>query len=132
MFAAMRGEELDLALRRDRCDADRSIVSTCTLATIPREGRADRVGERPEGETCCHRSAVVGQQHPADLRVALRDPERELGPGLDACGKEILIWYPRKTCATLRNRCAGVKQAAHRQRGSRPHGVEDSDAVVLG
>src|SRR5438094_259574 len=112
MFAAMRCEELELALRSHRCDATRSIVSTGTLATIPREGRVDRVGERPEGETCCHRSAVVSQQHPADRRVALRDPERELGPGLDACGKEILIWYPRKTCAALRNRCRVVKQAA--------------------
>src|SRR5438552_3499573 len=132
MFAAMRCEELDFPLRSDRYDANRSLVSTGTLATIPREGRADRVGERPEGETCCHRSAVVGQQHPADLRVALRDPERELGPGLDACGKEILIWHPCKTCAALRNRCAVVKQATHRHRGSRPDGVEDADAVMLG
>src|SRR5437764_3605549 len=132
MFAAMRCEELDLALRSDRYDAHRSLVCIGTLAAIPREGRGDRVGERREGETGCHRSAVVSQQHPAEFRVALRDPERELGPGLDACGKEILIWYPRKTCPALRNRCAVVKQAAHRQRGSRPHGVEDSDAVMLG
>src|SRR5439155_2058755 len=132
MFAAMRCEELHLSLRSDRYDANRCLVGIGTLAAIPREGCADRVGERPEGETCCHRSAVVSQQHPAELRVALRDPEGKLGPGLDACGKEILIWHPRKTCPALRNRCAVVKQAAHRQRGSRSHGVEYSDAVVLG
>src|SRR5712691_10962060 len=82
-------KELGLALRSNRCDANRGIVSMGTLAAVPLERRADRVGERPEGQACCHRPAVVSQQHPADPRVALRNPEGKLRPRLDACRKEI-------------------------------------------
>src|SRR6266850_7872242 len=73
-------KELDLALRSDRCYTNRGIVSMGTVAAVPLERRADRVGERPEGQACCHRPAVVSQQHPADPRVALRNPEGELRP----------------------------------------------------
>src|SRR5882762_4871769 len=59
-------KELDLALRSDRCYPNRGIVSMGTVAAVPLERRADRVGERPEGQACCHRPAVVSQQHPAD------------------------------------------------------------------
>src|SRR2546425_119653 len=125
-------KELDLALRSDRCYTNLGIVSMGTLATVPLERRADRVGERPEGQACCHRPAVVSQQHPADPRVALRNPEGELRPRLDACRKEILVRHPHETCAALRNRGAVLEQPAHRQRGSRADGIEDPDAVVLG
>src|SRR6267143_3035551 len=120
-------KELDLALRSDRCYTKRGIVSMGTLAAVPVERRADRVGERPEGQACCHRPAVVSQQHPADLRVALRNPEGKLGPRLDACRKEILVRYPHETCEALRNRGAVIEQPAHRHRGSRADGIEDPD-----
>jgi hypothetical protein len=34
-------------------------------------------------------------------------------------------------CEALRDRGAVLEEPAHRHRGSRPDGVEDSDAVVL-
>src|SRR5467141_4182915 len=124
-------KELDLALRSDRCYTNRGIVSMSAFAAVPLERRADRVGERPEGQACCHRPAVVSQQYPADPRVALRNPEGELRPRRDACRKEILVRHPHETCEALCNRGAVLEQPAHRQRGSRADGVEDPDAVVL-
>src|SRR2546430_10328227 len=87
-------KELDLALRSDRCYTKRGIVSMGTVAAVPLERRADRVGERPGGQACRHRPAVFSQQHPADPRVALPNPKGELGPKLDAFRKEILVPHP--------------------------------------
>src|SRR3989442_2347562 len=108
-------KELDLALRSDRCYTNRGIVSMGTLAAVPLERRADRVGERPEGQACCHRPAGVSQQHPAEPPVALPNPDGELRPRLDACRKEILVRHPHEPCGTLRDRGAVLYEPAHPQ-----------------
>src|SRR6266566_345457 len=125
-------KELGLALRTDRCDTNRKVVSGRTFTAIPFDRRADRVTERPEGQACRDRPPVVSQQHPADPWVALRNPEGKLRPRLDACRKKILVRDPRETCGTLRNGGALLEHPAHRQRGWRTDCVEDSDAGVLG
>src|SRR5438034_820421 len=54
-------KELDLALRTDRCYTNRGIVSMGTLAAVPLERRADRVGERPGASTLPPRATRRGQ-----------------------------------------------------------------------
>src|SRR5438034_3071159 len=91
-------KELGFALRTDRCDTNRKVVSGRTFTAIPLDRRADRVNQRPEGQACRDRPPVVSQQHPTDPWVALRNPEGELRPRLDACRKKIVVRDPRETC----------------------------------
>ena len=93
-------------------------------AAQPIQRVADGVDQRANGEARLQRLGDRDLHEPGVGLVAFREPERQVGPGLDLVPEQERLVGPRDFRLRLRNPGAGGEKVAHVEVRCRPGGLE--------